>query len=213
MKAPDLPPILVGDSPAIDFLNSIATPVDVPVEWLGNGEALLSWLRHTDLVPVAVLNTLRRESLPGELDAAAAQARALREWFREVVRRHSGRPLRAQDLRELAPLNQLLERDEVFGQIARADRSNMAEQSTLVWHTTRRWRSAESLLIPIAETMAELICGEDFAHIKACEGPDCTLLFVDRTHRRGRRWCSMAICGNRAKQAAYRERSRRSRVR
>jgi predicted RNA-binding Zn ribbon-like protein len=31
-------------------------------------------------------------------------------------------------------------------------------------------------------------------------------VFVDRTRRRARRWCSMAICGNRAKQAAHRSR-------
>jgi len=36
-----------------------------------------------------------------------------------------------------------------------------------------------------------------------------TLLFLDRTHGRGRRWCSMSICGNREKQAAYRNRSKR----
>ncbi|HEY6735223.1 MAG TPA: CGNR zinc finger domain-containing protein, partial [Roseiarcus sp.] len=38
------------------------------------------------------------------------------------------------------------------------------------------------------------------------EGANCTLVFVDRTRRRGRRWCSMALCGNRAKQAAHRHR-------
>jgi predicted RNA-binding Zn ribbon-like protein len=29
-----------------------------------------------------------------------------------------------------------------------------------------------------------------------------------KTHARARRWCSMAVCGNRAKQAAHRERER-----
>jgi len=36
-----------------------------------------------------------------------------------------------------------------------------------------------------------------------------TLLFLDRTHGRARRWCSMAVRGNREKQAAYRNRSKR----
>ena len=44
------------------------------------------------------------------------------------------------------------------------------------------------------------------ANVKACEGAACTLLFVDHTRSRARRWCSMAICGNRAKQAAHRRR-------
>src|SRR5438105_3293291 len=42
--------------------------------------------------------------------------------------------------------------------------------------------------------------------LKAGEGPACTLLFADHTRGHQRRWCSMAMCGNRAKQAAHRER-------
>jgi predicted RNA-binding Zn ribbon-like protein len=45
-----------------------------------------------------------------------------------------------------------------------------------------------------------------FFNVKACEGPACTLMFADHTRGRARRWCSMAICGNRAKQAAHRQR-------
>ena len=71
---------------------------------------------------------------------------------------------------------------------------------------TRRWRSSESLLLPIGEILAKFVCEEDFTHVKACEGHSCTLVFADHTRRRARRWCSMAICGNRAKQAAHRNR-------
>ena len=70
-----------------------------------------------------------------------------------------------------------------------------------------------ALLLPVARSLADLVCTEDFTHVKACEGPECTLLFVDRTRGRGRRWCSMAVCGNRAKQAAHRKRSRNARKR
>jgi predicted RNA-binding Zn ribbon-like protein len=70
----------------------------------------------------------------------------------------------------------------------------------------RRWRSPESLLLPIAEALAQCVCEEDFANIRACEGQSCTLIFADHTRRRLRRWCSMATCGNRAKQAAHRHR-------
>jgi predicted RNA-binding Zn ribbon-like protein len=210
MKATRAPPILIGDSPAIDFLNSVATPVDVPVEWLGSGGDLLEWLGTADMVPGPVLNSLRRSSLPGELDATAAQARALREWFRAFVQRHKGRRLKPEDLQELGPLNQVLERDDAYGQIARADRKEeQVKHSPFVWRAMRRWRSPESLLIPIARALAELVCNEDFIHVKSCEGAACTLLFVDRTHSRGRRWCSMAVCGNRAKQAAHRHRRTR----
>ncbi len=70
-------------------------------------------------------------------------------------------------------------------------------------NSLRRWRSPESLLLPIGAEIAKLICEEDFEYVKACEGSTCTLLYVDRTRGRARRWCSMAICGHRAKQVAH----------
>jgi predicted RNA-binding Zn ribbon-like protein len=72
----------------------------------------------------------------------------------------------------------------------------------------RRWRSPESLLIPIGEAIARVVVEEDFTHLKACEGHNCTLMFVDRTRARARRWCSMGVCGNRAKVTAHRKRKK-----
>jgi predicted RNA-binding Zn ribbon-like protein len=104
-------------------------------------------------------------------------------------------------LHETGPLNRLLERDETFSQILRRRDGDRLELRMM-----RRWRSPESLLLPIGEALAKFVCEEDFADVKACEGHSCTLVFADRTRRRARRWCSMAICGNRAKQAAHRNR-------
>ena len=111
------PAIFVGDAPGLDFLNSIATPIDTPVDWIDDGEGLLSWLGQARLVPAEALESMRAHALPGELDKVADQARRLREWFRGFVRQHKGRPLAAAALAQLEPLNRLLERDEVFGRI------------------------------------------------------------------------------------------------
>jgi predicted RNA-binding Zn ribbon-like protein len=197
------PAIFVADSLGLDFLNSIATPVDTPVDWLDSGDGLLRWLAQADLVPADALDELKARAMPGELDRVADQARALREWFRAFVRKHMGRPLTPRALHELDPLNKLLERDEAFSRISRHQDSDGVHLELL---TMRRWRSPESLLLPIGEALAKFVCEADFAHVKACEGHACTLLFADRTRRRARRWCSMAICGNRAKQAAHRSR-------
>ncbi len=199
--------MFVADAVGIDFLNSIATPVDKPVEWLATGSDLLDWLERAKLVAPEVLSTVRRGSIPGELDTVAAQARALREWFRGFVRQHQGKPLKAEALQELLPLNRILERDEEFSQIVKRDRlQDDPGKGALVLRSLRHWRSADSLLLPLAKAIGDFICNEDFVHVKACEGPTCTLLFLDRTHGHARRWCSMAACGNRAKQAAYRAR-------
>jgi predicted RNA-binding Zn ribbon-like protein len=203
-------PFFVGGALALDFLNSIATPVDTPVEWITSGEDLLKWLDVARLVPKEVLGAMRRSTVPGELDAVATQAVALREWFRRFVDDHWGKPLRQETVRELAPLNRILQRDQEYGQIARREQGrDPAMRSALEWRPLRRWQTADTLLLPIAKSMAELLCNEDFSHVKGCERPACTLFFLDRTHGRARRWCSMALCGNRVKQAAYRKRERR----
>jgi predicted RNA-binding Zn ribbon-like protein len=212
-------PFFVADAMGLDFLNTIAVPVDIEVDWLASGADLLAWLALAGLVPESVLKTFRKNALPGELDAVAAQARALRDWFKLFVHEHMGRPIAPTALRELGPLNQLLARDEQFGQIVVRDPHGEGERghglapdahTALAWRSQRRWQSPESLLFPLARALADLVCSEDFSHVKACEGPACTLLFIDRTRGRARRWCSMAVCGNRAKQAAHRRRARES---
>ena len=196
-----LPAIFVSDAVGLDFLNSIATPVDTPIDWIGDGEGLLDWLAQARLMPADALEAIRAHALPGELDRVADQARGLREWFRGFVRQHKGRALTADTLGELGPLNRLLERDDAFSRIVPATGPAPFELRAL-----RRWRSPEALLLPIGEALARLVCTEDFSLVKACEGPACTLLFADHTRGHARRWCSMAICGNRAKQAAHRHR-------
>ena len=198
------PAIFVGDALGLDFLNSIATPVDTVIDWIEDGEGYLSWIEQAHLVPGDVLRDMRARALPGELDNIADQARSLREWFRGFVRQHKGRPLTAAALAELKPLNRLLERDESFSRIAAQHNA----QEPFKLQTVRRWRNPEGLLLPVGEALARLVCTEDFSNVKACEGPACTLLFADHTRGHARRWCSMAICGNRAKQAAHRLRLR-----
>ena len=196
--------IFIADAPALDFLNSVATPVDTEVDWIENGEGFLGWLEQAQLVPPDALRALRARAKPAEFDGVAAQARTLRKWFRKFVDDRKGQPLGADALKELGPLNRLLERDERFGRIVAGH--DDGDGSVLELRSTRRWKSPESLLLPIGAELAKFVCEEDFSNVKACEGPACTLLFADHTRGRARRWCSMAICGNRAKQAAHRQR-------
>jgi predicted RNA-binding Zn ribbon-like protein len=199
-----IPAMFIADAAGLDFLNSVATPVDEEIDWITDGEGLLAWLEQAGLAPPTVLADMRARYSSAELDEVAARARELREWFRGFVRAKKGRALSAKDLRELGPLNQLLERDDQHGQIVVASVQGGAAPFEL--QARRRWQSVDSLLMPIAQALARLVCEEDFTQVKACEGPTCTLLFADHTRAHARRWCSMAACGNRAKVAAHRMR-------
>jgi predicted RNA-binding Zn ribbon-like protein len=72
----------------------------------------------------------------------------------------------------------------------------VAREESLLW-----------LLAAIARSGAELIAEGASQNLKRCANPECPILFYDdsRTHRR--RWCSMALCGNRSKVAAFARRN------
>ncbi|WGK88287.1 CGNR zinc finger domain-containing protein [Pseudomonas migulae] len=204
-STPRGPALFVADAAALDFLNSIATPVDEPVDWIDDGNGWLDWLKQSGWVEDEILQRLQAQAMPGELETVAAQARSLREWFRGFVLKYKGQPLEASALTELEALNRLLERDEKYTQITLQD----GDTPKLAWELKRRWRSPDSLLLPLGEVLAQFVSEEDFTNVKCCEGPSCTLMFVDHTRGRKRRWCSMAVCGNRAKAAAHRERQKK----
>ena len=85
MTATRPPPFFIADNRGLDFLNTIAVPVETKVEWLTSGEDLLSWLQQSKLVADDVLDAFRKSAVLGELDGIAAQARALRDWFKPFV--------------------------------------------------------------------------------------------------------------------------------
>ena len=208
MTASRPPAMFLAEAGGLDFLNTLAIPVDVEVEWLASGEDLLAWLEAAELLDRAALDEVRALATPKQLDAVAAQARALREWFRGFVQRHRGKPLARSAEGELEPLNGLLARDRTFTQIvARAKADTRDGDAALKLVARRRWQSADDLLLPIAQAIADLVSTADFAHVKKCESPTCVLHFLDTTRGGRRRWCSMAVCGNRAKQAAHRDRA------
>jgi predicted RNA-binding Zn ribbon-like protein len=141
----------------------------------------------------------------------AEQARELREWLGEFVDRHAGREIGRDAFVELSSLNRLLARDDTYRQIALAltNAGGAGPSRPLQSIQIRRWTTPDRLLQPIAETISDLICNADFRLVRRCDGDGCILRFYDRTKTHARRWCSMAVCGNRAKAAAHRARMAR----
>jgi predicted RNA-binding Zn ribbon-like protein len=205
MKPNQPPAFFVGGHFALDFLNTTAKPQGVLLDWLGDGNGLVGWLEQAGGIEPAAAATIGASDRD-QLDDVARQARQFRNWLRGFVTSRMGRSLRATTA-AMAPLNELLanrtciQRLEVVGPDAKDGRGVMLRN-------VRCWESPQELLDPIAEAAADLICNEDFRYIRGCEGSACVLLFCDRTKAHARRWCSMAVCGNRAKAAAHRSRKK-----
>jgi predicted RNA-binding Zn ribbon-like protein len=58
--------------------------------------------------------------------------------------------------------------------------------------------------------VAEAVGEGTWSRLKACSDHGCQWAFYDRSKNRSGHWCSMLVCGNRAKARQFRERRRRS---
>ena len=193
--------IFLGGHPAIDFLNTAFAPDGRLVETIGDGDAFLNWLTGAGLVQKASAPRIRRRLGSKCLDLAATDARKLREWARTWLERWRLSPA-GEYTQELSRLNELLGREACYHEvIVTKEGLRVLEREQL--------DSVDALLALVARSIAALIAEEHASLIKHCAGSGCTLWFLDRTKRHGRLFCSAALCGNRAKVAAFRERRRR----
>jgi predicted RNA-binding Zn ribbon-like protein len=193
-------PLFIGSHPAIDFLNTALTPNGEQIELIGDGRSYLAWLVAAKLLDdEQAAKLLRRMGVKGA-DAAAAQARALREWARSWLARWRAAPRRDYS-DEIERLNEYLAGEITRREVVRGD-------DGLELITRAQVESADALLALLANEIADLITQEDGSLLKSCSGAGCTLWFLDRTKAHRRVFCSTATCGNRAKVAAFRNRQR-----
>lgn len=194
------PAPFLGGHPALDFINTAYAPDGDTVETIGDGRAFLDWMVAAHLLDAATADRLRRRFGARALDGAAAEAREVRDWARDWIGRWHAAP--GADYRaEIAFMNGLLARVPQIAELSAAGRE-------LHLHQRPRIEAASALLGLVALEVARLVTTEDAALVKACAGSACTLWFIDRTKAHRRRFCSAAVCGNRAKVAAFRKRQR-----
>jgi len=194
-------PLFLGSHPALDFLNTRCAPHGETVEYIGDGRSFIEWLVAAGLLDEAGAAKMKRRLGLKALDAAAEEARRVREWARSWIVRWSEAPA-ADYGREAALLNGLLAR-------ANSRRELVISEGRLQPTESNRMESVDELMAIVAVQIASLMTSEEPALVKRCAGPACTLSFLDRTKSHRRAFCSAAACGNRAKVAAFRERQRK----
>ncbi|TCO60711.1 CGNR zinc finger domain-containing protein [Actinocrispum wychmicini] len=59
----------------------------------------------------------------------------------------------------------------------------------------------------IAAGYAQAVGTGDWSRIRRCPADDCAWVFWDSSAKGARRWCTMRVCGNRAKVRAYAQRN------
>lgn len=193
----------VGDHAALDFLNTIAAPRGEEIEFIADGRAFLAWLVDAGLLGIDERRALETKFGKTGLDRVANDARKLREWFRQLI----AKPIGAKAMRSLSSLETITTLNEILA-MGSTHRVLEADAKRLVLREWRDYTNARQLLVPVAEAISELLTTEEHSLIKRCANPNCTMWFYDRTKAHSRLFCSAAVCGNRAKVAAFRERQR-----
>ncbi|WP_326920974.1 CGNR zinc finger domain-containing protein [Actinophytocola sp.] len=167
-----------------EFVNTL--DVEGGTEALAGPDDLGDWLRDNDLLGAG-------EAVTG---ADLGRAIALREAVRELLAaNHDGAP--AAD-GALATLNTAARRARLRPEFTAAGTVRLAPAASGVD------RAVGGLLVVIAEAMRD----GRWRRLKVCHNDACRWAFFDASRSGAGKWCSMAVCGNRSKAAAWRTRHR-----
>jgi predicted RNA-binding Zn ribbon-like protein len=185
----------VGNRLCIDFVNTRYSSDDV-------AGALHSWDDLVDFLEAAGASNrsearrLRDISIenPEPCAKTFAHGIALRESLRMILSAIEGRHRLKTEWIEV--INTVLRANDGYEQL-----SSRSGDWRLIF-IPRRLGPMQALM-PIAQSAADLITEGKAAPVRKCANPDCILYFYDVSRTRRRRWCSMAVCGNRIKVAAY----------
>jgi predicted RNA-binding Zn ribbon-like protein len=189
--------LFVGHHLILDFINTRPVMTDQPVEMLPDGSALARWLGAAGLVNKSECGRLMRRWSALEFPAGVQELREFREKVREtVLKMEHGDQVSPSVLKNL---NGLLRNYPDLEQVAQGEAG-----------LERRRRFAlevpEHAFAPLADAFADLLTATPVSRIRKCNS--CVLHFYDTSKKGARVWCSMNLCGNRAKVAAYADRQR-----
>ncbi|VUD66755.1 hypothetical protein TDB9533_03684 [Thalassocella blandensis] len=182
-------PLFIANNLALDFINTAYGTGDQHVDCLDNDKSVLHWLQLANAVDHQIQHS------PENL---AALAIALRNQASTILQA-------AKIEKPIDPvvINQILLEGNPIQNLAWEK-----NEKKYRGHTHMRDNTPASLLYPVAQSLVKLLTEENLHLVKTCEAHDCVLLFHDTTKSHRRRWCSMAMCGNRAKAASHRMRKK-----
>jgi predicted RNA-binding Zn ribbon-like protein len=190
--------LFVGNHLALDFLNTRPVQNGEPMELLSDFGALLRWFQAADLLSAREVASLRQQW--GESARAQHVVEAIRELRerlrKEVLARERGGTVHPAAIGEL---NHLMTEHPMLTRLKATGITSITE----LWFDPRR---PEDLFAPVAHSAAMLFAHVDRNRVRKCG--QCVLHFYDTSKKGTRRWCSMQLCGNRLKVAAYAARRR-----
>jgi predicted RNA-binding Zn ribbon-like protein len=190
--------LFVGNQLVLNFVNTRPVQNGEPQELLPDFGALLRWFQAADLLSARAAARLTQQWEGSARSRRTLQAlQELRErWRKEILGWEKGGEVHQATLHKL---NELLAKHPM------RSRLRMTEGKT-VRQSWFEMRNPEDLFAALANSAADLFTNIDRSRVRKCD--NCVLHFYDASKKGTRRWCSMQLCGNRFKVAAYAARKR-----
>jgi predicted RNA-binding Zn ribbon-like protein len=186
MSEPGQDWVWYGGRVSLDFVNTCRDREASPVEYLHGPGELAAWFRAAGL-----------GSAP-DVDAAIfGEALALRESIDAVMR--------ATMTATAVPEPALRHLNDWLNPAAEPSPALRRAGDLVVFDAGPRQPSARTVLAAIALDAAQLAGSELRSRLRSCPGTHCGGRFLDRSAGGRRRWCSMAVCGNRQKATSHRQ--------
>jgi predicted RNA-binding Zn ribbon-like protein len=184
----------VGNHPGLDLVNTYAVdahgdPLELAPDW----SALVSWARAAGLIDAELAEQC--------IATGDRRARVVLAWFRRL-RSALRTVLESVDGREAAAAL-----DAAVAEIPVRLTYSPAGADLPV--DTRNPLERMRLAIATAALDAPRL---DRSRVRRCGSERCALLYFDTTRNHSRRWCDMAVCGNRAKASGHYHRTKQSPV-
>jgi predicted RNA-binding Zn ribbon-like protein len=164
-----------------DFVNSV--DLEEQRDELQDPRGLVRWLAAHRLAGSRV------RARDGDL----AEARAVREALRELLRANNG--ISVDEAAATATLD------------AAARHAKLAVRfDSGAIRLVPRERGVQGGLGAVLAAAAEAMADGSWQRLKACRSDTCRWAFVDNARNHSRQWCSMSVCGNRQKARLFRAR-------
>jgi predicted RNA-binding Zn ribbon-like protein len=191
---------VLGGRLCLDFVNTIDPWYgDDRIDYISDYDELLEWAHRNGSATTHELAVLRQRAETAPLESVAVHRRAidLRADLHALLRPDRG----SETSRALLTLNTELRRAARYLQLIQ---TGSTFELDYVFDD-----ELDAVLWPVVRCAADLLASpRDLSRVRECDGFNCGWLFIDTSKAGRRRWCSMDICGNRAKVERHRTRAK-----
>lgn len=189
----------IANNLALDFTNTlIVDESDSPLELVNSFSDLVNWASAAGILGPDQASVLKRGSSRGHSTEMLRRALSFRSELKKMAKAVvEGERVPASSI---DAINEVLSRTKGHFELTSISSGYALKFQTEV-------RNGSDFLLPIAESAARLLSETDLSLVRKCRREACVLYFYDASKRHGRQWCSMSVCGNRAKAAAHYRRS------